>query len=101
MEKNIILSIWVIAAFLSAHFGGDLVIEWGCITADWPRWVRLIIVYFLLPIGLPVTFLFASNGPSKIWAELGLSKGFLTAGRVGFLATLPMLLGYAWLGLVG
>jgi membrane protease YdiL (CAAX protease family) len=53
------------------------------------------ILYYLLPL---LIVLFVFHKPQKVFTELGLNKGFLQGILWAFIFTLPMLIGYYFLG---
>jgi membrane protease YdiL (CAAX protease family) len=53
------------------------------------------VAYYLIPA---IAVLVIFHGPKKVPAELGLSNNFLQGLLYAFLFTLPMLIGYCWMG---
>ncbi len=97
MKKKITLALIIIFSFLIADNAPALIPFSG---TDAGSWLNIAITIFnrsLWYIALPALILAFIYGARRMIAELGLQQGFRKALSLAMLATLPMLLGYAWL----
>lgn len=96
MENRTVFSIWIIAAFLIAHYGYGWQQDLGLVPETWPYDLRRWLSQVIWP-GVPVIItLLLLYGWKKLGVEFGLESKKLSSLLLPLIATLPMLLGYGF-----
>lgn len=98
IKKRKILAVVVILTVLIIKFFSERVNQFLWNDKAAPHFYLSIagqILYYLVPT---LTVLLFFHKPDKVINELGISKGFLSGLTYGFLFTLPMFLGYYFIG---
>ena len=97
MKNKILLSLLVLLTFLIADSGWDIQKSLDLVPSSWTANQKRLFMRLFWYGFIPILFLGLIYGPRKILKELGLERGFIPASKIALVATLPMLIGYAFL----